>query len=115
MHTVKRNNYTDSKTPADRLQTDRETDANAHVDYERVIPELCIGDTSSGRGSDAIMDVVATFPNATRQYGIDVTVRSPHADRNNTTAGTNASNTFGLAASGDCKEQWDRTLRASRI
>jgi hypothetical protein len=83
-------------------------DANARVDYERVIPELCIGDTSNGCGSDAIMDVVATFPNATRQYWIDVTIRSPHANRYNTSAGTNASNTIVLAASEGCKEKWDR-------
>ena len=69
-------------------------DANAHVDYERVIPELCIGDKSNGRGSDAVMDVVAAFPNATRQYWIDVTVRSPHADRYNQSAGSKASSSL---------------------
>ena len=78
-------------------------DANDYVDYERFIPELCIGDTSNGRGSDAVMDVVAAFPNAMRQYWIDVTIRSPRADRYNLTAGSNASNTIGLAASGGCK------------
>ena len=52
-------------------------DANAHVDYERVIPEHCIDDTSNGRGSDAVMDVVEAIPGAARQCWIDVTIRTP--------------------------------------
>lgn len=71
------------------------------------MPEICKGDTSTGRGTDAVMDIVAAFPNATRQYWIDVTVRSPHADRYNETA-RNASNTTGLAASEGAKEKWER-------
>lgn len=51
--------------------------AHAHVDYERVVPELCLGDKSTGRGSDAVLDIVAVFPNAMRQYWIDVTISTP--------------------------------------
>jgi hypothetical protein len=54
------------------------------------------------------MDIVAAFPNATRQYWIDVTVRSPHADRYNTSAVRNATNTVGYAASDGAKEKWQK-------
>ena len=80
----------------------------SQLDFERLVPELCRGDTSKGRGTDAIMDIVAAFPNATRQYWIDVTVRSPHADRYNTSAARNAANTVGMAASDGVKEKWQK-------
>ena len=54
------------------------------------------------------MDVVAAFPNATRQYWIDVTVRSPHAERYNQSDERNAQNVPGLAASKGCQEKWDK-------
>ena len=47
--------------------------AGAEVDVERCIPDLSkVG--PDGTIVDAIMDVVASFPNATRQYWFDVTV-----------------------------------------
>jgi hypothetical protein len=82
--------------------------AQAQQDIERLVPELCRGDTSNGRGADAIMDIVASFPNATRQYWIDVTVRSPHADRYNESGTRNAANTVAFAASEGVKEKWDK-------
>jgi hypothetical protein len=80
----------------------------AQMDIERLVPELCRGNTSKGTATDAIMDIVAAFPNATRQYWIDVTVRSPHADRYNTSAARNAANTVGRAASDGAKEKWQK-------
>jgi hypothetical protein len=78
------------------------------MDFERLVPELCRGDTTKGIATDAIMDIVAAFPNATRQYWIDVTVRSPHAERYNTSAARNAANTVGHAASEGAKEKWQK-------
>jgi len=80
----------------------------AQMDFERLVPELCRGDTTKGIATDAIMDIVAAFPNATRQYWIDVTVRSPHAERYNTSAARNAANTVGHAASEGAKEKWQK-------
>jgi hypothetical protein len=80
----------------------------AQTDLERLVPELCRGDVSKGTATDAIMDIVAAFPNATRQYWIDVTVRSPHADRYNTSAAHNAANTVSFAASDGAKEKWQK-------
>ena len=51
---------------------------------------------SDGKIVDAIMDVVVAFPNATRQYWFDVTVRSPHAARYNDTIRHNAAEVQGF-------------------
>ena len=55
--------------------------AGAEVDYERIVPELS-GRAQSGRtAADAILDLYVTFPGSTQRYLVDVTVRSPHAQR----------------------------------
>ena len=85
----------------------------AQMDFERLVLELCRGDTSKGIATDAIMDIVAAFPNATRQYWIDVTVRSPNAERYNTSDARNAANTVAHAASDEAKENGRNTNRSS--
>ena len=81
--------------------------AGAEVDMERCIPELCrIG--PDGKYVDAIMDVVVSFPNATRQYWFDATVRSPHASRYNETVRHNATDVPGYAAHKGCQEKWNK-------
>ncbi len=61
------------------------------------------------------LDIVAAFPNATRQYWIDVTVRSPHADRYNESASRNATNVVGYAASDGAKEKWQKYESGSEL
>ena len=82
--------------------------AGAEVDLERCVPELTRETHRPDGGIDAIMDVVAAFPTATRQHWIDVTTRSPHAERYNTHATANASHVPGFAASKGCQEKWDK-------
>ena len=54
------------------------------------------------------MDVVAAFPTSTRQHWIDVTTRSPHAERYNEHRTDNASHVPGYAAPRGCYEKWDK-------
>ena len=54
--------------------------AGAHVDMERACPHLYL-DQGEGRILEAIMDVVFHFPGGPSVRHIDVTVRSPHAER----------------------------------
>jgi len=80
--------------------------AGAEVDVERCIPDLSrVGE--NGQIVDAIMDVVAVFPNATRQYWFDVTVKSPHAARYNQVA-AGAASIPGHAAGEGCKDKWNK-------
>ena len=83
-------------------------DAGAFVDIERCVPDLVKETDRTDGGIDAIMDVVAAFPNATRQHWIDVTVRSPHAERYNTSGTRNACNCPGFAATKGAEDKWER-------
>ena len=55
-----------------------------------------------------LLDVVAAFPNATRQYWFDATVRSPHAARYNETVRHNATDVPGYAVHKGCQEKWNK-------
>eukprot|EP00973_Karenia_brevis_P019238 2636875-Karenia_brevis.AAC.1 len=53
----------------------------AHVDMERAVPQLYMLESGTGRITEAILDVVSSFPGSFRQCMVDVTVRAPHAER----------------------------------
>ena len=74
---------------------------------ERCIPDLSRSG-ENGAIEDAIMDVVAVLPNASRHYWFDVSVRSPHAARYNEAIERNAGNVPGFAAEAGFKEKRQR-------
>ena len=55
--------------------------SKAHVDIERAVPQLYKVDRDSGHVTEAILDVVSNHPGGLSLTMVDVTVRSPHADR----------------------------------
>ena len=82
--------------------------AGAFVDEERIVPELCLGDPTKDDYMEATMDIVATFPTATSQCWIDVTIRSPHAVNYNQSPIINAANTPGVAAEAGVQDKLQR-------
>ena len=52
----------------------------AEVDLERTVVELTQTD-ERGRVTEAILDLVLTFPGSVQPLYVDVTIRSPHASR----------------------------------
>ena len=51
------------------------------VDYERPVPDLFTVDPHTGAISEAVLDIVCTFPGATSYHAVDVSIRSPDAER----------------------------------
>ena len=74
----------------------------AEVDLERTVVELAKRD-QAGNIKEAILDLVVTFPGAVQQQFIDVTIRCPHADRDE-----HAADSPGEAASGAAREKVER-------
>lgn len=55
-------------------------EAGANVDLEMTVPEL-LEALPKGEAREAIMDLVVWWPGSTHCHLIDVTIRSPHAER----------------------------------
>ena len=54
--------------------------SGAHVDVERVVPDMAIW-TTTDECIDAVLDVVSWWPGRLQQHSVDCTIRSPHASR----------------------------------
>ena len=55
--------------------------AGAHVDLERVVPEMMNPSAVDGANRDAILDLVVSFPGSFELRWLDVTIRCPLANR----------------------------------
>ena len=55
--------------------------AGAHVDLERVVPELINRDAADAAARDAVLDIVVSFPGSFEQRWLDVSTRCPLATR----------------------------------
>ena len=55
--------------------------AGAHVDLERVVPELMNRGAADAAARDAVLDLVVSFPGSFEQRWLDVSIRCPLATR----------------------------------
>eukprot|EP00973_Karenia_brevis_P065195 9052578-Karenia_brevis.AAC.1 len=55
--------------------------SGAHVDMERAVPQLYMLEADGDRITEAILDVVSSYPGGLCKAMVDVTIRAPHAGR----------------------------------